>query len=391
MNDDVLGFAFPRRDTTLFDVANRWQHGTYIATIMAAAARNLIDFAIQYEDDDLFEFGIENMINNMKVPTFDVNWTRFDLASFTEAQCLDKFRFCKDDIRNLVTVLEIPPVMSLKNRCVVDAEDALCMTLRRFVYPNRLTDLEKLFGRPKSVLSLAINETVDFLYERHGHLLTRLDQPWMDRDHLSSYAEAIHDAGSPLEHCFGFIDGTVRPICRPIRFQRAVFNGHKRVHAIKFQSLTLPNGIIGNLWGPVEGRRHDAGILRESGLLDQLNNLPQTENGEPFCIYGDPAYPIRPWLISPFRQGAMGLNQQQQDFNRAMSELRISVEWTFGKILKYWAFVDYKKDLKVFLQPVGKYYLVAGLLTNCHTCMYGSQSGIYFDMEAPALRDYIAN
>ena len=55
----------------------------------------------------------------------------------------------------------------------------------------------------------------------------------------------------PLENCFGFIDGTVRPIARPDERQRIVYNGYKRVHSLKFQSVALPNGLIGNMYGPV--------------------------------------------------------------------------------------------------------------------------------------------
>ena len=58
-------------------------------------------------------------------------------------------------------------------------------------------------------------------------------------------------AGAALTNCFGFINGTVRPICRPTQYQKIVFNGHKRVHSLKFQSVTLPNGLIVNLFGPV--------------------------------------------------------------------------------------------------------------------------------------------
>ena len=38
--------------------------------------------------------------------------------------------------------------------------------------------------------------------------------------------------------------------------QRAIYNGHKRVHSMKFQSVALPNGLVGHLCGPVEGKRH---------------------------------------------------------------------------------------------------------------------------------------
>ena len=52
-------------------------------------------------------------------------------------------------------------------------------------------------------------------------------------------------------YCFGFIDGTVRPICRPKQNQRIVYNGHKRVHGLKCQSVVLPSGMIANMYGPV--------------------------------------------------------------------------------------------------------------------------------------------
>ena len=43
----------------------------------------------------------------------------------------------------------------------------------------------------------------------------------------------------------------MRPISPPDQQQRIVYNGHKRVHALKFQSVALPNGSIGNMYGPV--------------------------------------------------------------------------------------------------------------------------------------------
>ena len=38
---------------------------------------------------------------------------------------------------------------------------------------------------------------------------------------------------------------------RPDTGQKVVYNGNKRVHGLKFQSLTLPNGVIGKIFGPV--------------------------------------------------------------------------------------------------------------------------------------------
>ena len=85
--------------------------------------------------------------------------------------------------------------------------------------------------------------------------------------HLQLFADAIHNKGSALDNCWGFVDGTVRPICRPKEHQRAVYNGHKRAHAIKVQSVVAPNGLTASLFGPVEGRRHDNRILAMSRAL----------------------------------------------------------------------------------------------------------------------------
>ena len=58
------------------------------------------------------------------------------------------------------------------------------------------------------------------------------------------FAGAISNNGAALDNCWGFIDGTVRPVCRHKQHQRAVYNGHKRVPALTFLSLVTPNGLI---------------------------------------------------------------------------------------------------------------------------------------------------
>ena len=109
-------------------------------------------------------------------------------------------------------------------------------------------------------------------------------------------------------------------------------------------------------------------------------------NGDPYVVYGDPAYGITRHIISPVR-GAH-LTRPQQLFNAEMIKC---VEWGFGKILQYFTYLDFQRNLKVLLQPVAKYYLVGALLINCHTCLYGSLTGTYFDLEPPSLETYLSN
>ena len=71
-----------------------------------------------------------------------------------------------------------------------------------------------------------------------------------------------------------------------------VFNGHKKIHARKLRFVVAPNGLIAYLFGLVEGRRHDSGILGDSGLLRELQQLVHGPNGNILCIYCDSAYPL---------------------------------------------------------------------------------------------------
>ena len=141
-------------------------------------------------------------------------------------------------------------------------------------------------------------------------------------------------------------------------------------------------------YGPVERRRHDAFILGESGLSDKLWQFNHA-NAQPYVIYPDPAYRVSRNILSPYHGAHLTL--EEQEFSKSMSQVLICVEWTFGKLCQYFAFLDFKKNNKVLLQPVGKYYLVATLLTNCHTCLYGSQTSTFFDLQPPALEVYLLN
>ena len=100
------------------------------------------------------------------------------------------------------------------------------------------------------------NQVLDYIYDVHSRRIARWNHEIHSQQALQLYSDAIAANGAALNNCFGFVEGTVRPICRPGEHQRAVYNGHKRVHALKFQCVALPNGLIGHLYGPVGKKLH---------------------------------------------------------------------------------------------------------------------------------------
>ncbi|ETV89785.1 hypothetical protein H310_15385, partial [Aphanomyces invadans] len=84
-----------------------------------------------------------------------------------------------------------------------------------------------------------------------------------------------------------------------------------RKHALKYQAVTPPDGIIVHLHGPKPGSRHDAYLLAQSGLVEKLQRV-LVVSGTRYVIYGDPAYGINDVIVSGFN-GAR-LNEHQAEF-----------------------------------------------------------------------------
>ena len=149
---------------------------------------------------------------------------------------------------------EFALLYNYKSIQIVCRQGTVCSGLEGLAYPCPFTDMAYRFGRSPPELCLIFNQVLDLVYEAHYHHLQSWEQHFLSSGNLYNYAQTVHAHGAPLQNCFGFVDGTVRPIARPKYHQRSVYNGHKRVHAMKFQSIVLPNGMICNLSGPYEGR-----------------------------------------------------------------------------------------------------------------------------------------
>ena len=198
--------------------------------------------------------------------------------------------------------------------------------------------------------------------------------------------------GAPAHFCIGFIDGTFRPCARPVVGQQLIYSGYYKSHGFKFQNVVAPNGLIVDFYGPVPGRRGDGFLLKESQFKERMRSFCHLAGGN-YYVYGDPAYPMCPWIMRGFK-GAM--TPRQAKFTSNMNSLRISVEWSFSLIVRDWSFMDHEKNLKVWKQPIAKMYYVSAIMANVKTCMIadehdgrGNLISTKFDLEPPTLHDYL--
>jgi hypothetical protein len=237
---------------------------------------------------------------------------------------IEHFRFTVEEMKDICRLLDIPDYICTSENDVCESVEGLALLLRRMAYPCRWCDLKTIFGRSEAWLSRVFHHMLDLVYDRFGTLvefsaekLVRLE------DDLPHFANAIAKNGSPIPNCIGFIDGTSFETCRPSIGQQSIFSGHKRVHGLHFLSIMLPNGIIGCMLGPYEGRHTDAYLSKETNIVNIMKAaFPDAE----YCLYGDAGFRISKWILTHFNS-ASGAGVEGQTYN--------------------FAFLDFEKNMSV--------------------------------------------
>jgi hypothetical protein len=306
--------------------------------------------------------------------------------------CATYFRFKSvSDLRRLKGALRVPDSFRTPSGYHFSGEEGLLIMLHRYAYPCTLGAMCWESGRGTTALSECFLFMNKHVYNGFTHLRDdRSLRVW--RRKFKHFARAIREKAAAGQHgvgltnCVGFVDGTVQRCARPGRYQRVLYNGHKHCHSVKWQGVMLPNGIMPMPFGPVNGRRNDGFMIEKSGLEGIMRECNR-ELGFTYCLYGDAAYGQSRVIQGPFQDTPLTVAEEQ--FNKTMSRIRVPNEWGFGKIKVLFAYVAFGRALRPLLSPIGYYWPVAQILTNCHTCLYGSQTSTYFAVKPPPLELYV--
>ena len=95
--------------------------------------------------------------------------------------------------------------------------------------------------------------------------------------------------------------------------------------------------------------------------------------------------------LSPFC-GFM-LTVEEQEFNRDMSAVRVAVEWSFGKIIQYFSYLDFRKHQKILLQPIGEVLPGRNSAHQLpHMLIWLTDYQLFcFEVKPPSLETYLSN
>lgn len=99
-----------------------------------------------------------------------------------------------------------------------------------------------------------------------------------------------------------------------------------------------------------------------------------------YCLYGDPDYAIRAFLIVTYSRTVENLTQQQRRSQTSISRVRTILKWRFMNIIKYFTYVNFNKKVTIAQVLVAKVFAVLAILWNFRVCLYGSQGAELFDI-----------
>ncbi|KAH9146647.1 hypothetical protein AeRB84_009494 [Aphanomyces euteiches] len=348
---------------------------------------------------DAMEILIDRNLFRLPVarPVIDLN-NRFDTA-MDDPTAMHRFRFTIGQLRELVVKFRLPAFITTPSLDSVESLEAMALMCRRLAEPSRLSTVANEFGRSIEAISRVIRELVCVIYERYANTIYFHKTLVQRRAELYANSIRVKSNMDGMRSCVGFIDGTKHYVSRPgarqsdesvpfENLQRAPYNGHPRRHCFNYQAITTPDGLILSMYGPVEGRRHDATVLAMSGILDVFKDDTMIRR---FCVFGDPAYGCGDCIACPFPAAVLGSNEAW--FNSNMSSVREAVEWSFHILKSLWSFLNFDKKMIVRTAPIGKLWLMATLLMNCHTCFrpHGNQISMYFGVVPPTLDEYLSH
>jgi len=172
-----------------------------------------------------------------------------------------------------------------------------------------------------------------------------------------------------------------------VREQQQVYNGHKRIHGVKYTAIVTPDGLISSLSGPFVGRRHDLRMYVESRAAQRVQGYL---NNTSYYVLGDKGYKGL-MATRPTACNLKSLWDFTESDQQKLSKARVSAENLFAEISRYFKIVNQMNMNESLRSSVGQCYVVAALLTNCHSCLYSNPVNSLFDTESIPLETYLAD
>lgn len=334
----------------------------------------------------LFVILIVRILSSQNVSTFrlredrtkSLHYYEYTVKNYLPDTFKQFFKVSRDTIQHLCESLGNCPELAERNfpggRTPIPVEKKVLMTVRYLVSQETVKELSDRFCITERSFIWGKRQVINAI---NNKLLTKF-VAWPVRGDFHDIARTFDDSGvRNFPNILGAIDGCHIPIEAPFENPNAYYN-RKQFHSVILQAVCSHDLTFTDLNVGWPGRVHDAKVLKNSHLWE--TGFQKTDNGH-FHLLGDAAFPLKEWLLTPYRDNGH-LTAQQRRFNIALSSKRQVIERAFGMLKGRFRRLKYI-NLKT-VEEICKTVVAACILHNiCIVENDGFEDILYNDVDIP--------
>lgn len=148
--------------------------------------------------------------------------------------------------------------------------------------------------------------------------------------------ERLHN----IPYIIGAIDGSHIPVLAPV-IGGEDYYCRKSFHSALLQGIVDTNCIFWDYEFGWAGSLHDWTVFQQT----KVGRACMEGKFLPYKLIGDAAYPVRPWMYSPFKGTSDGLESYKAHWNFIQSSTRMCVERAFGILKGRWRIIQKRADV----------------------------------------------
>ncbi|XP_063931798.1 putative nuclease HARBI1 [Zophobas morio] len=237
---------------------------------------------------------------------------------YSEAEFRDRYRFYKDTVRHIITLIEdnIAP-MTLRN-CSLSPADQLLIALRFYATGAFQILVGDDYGVHKSTVCRVVQRVSEHLAGMCPHFV-KMPENQQEKLLVKTGFHAIR--GFP--NVIGCVDGSHVPITSPGGENAELFRNRKTYFSINVQAVCDSKLNIRDIVARWPGSTHDSTIWNASLLSARCEN----REFQGSYILGDSAYGCTPYLMTPLLNPT---TPAERNYNAAHKATRNCIERCFG-------------------------------------------------------------